>query len=113
MEPPLMGQAPPLQCNRLMSGDHQYATIDPPSGLPHCGQPATWHIMWTADLDNGLACVEHMEEARRKWTYYAAHPYEPTCSMPGAFFVDELNQCFADDGDLLLYAQSQLERADA
>lgn len=79
--------APPLECSRL--------TLD-----GHCGLPAKWHIIWNEAIDNGLACDEHMDEIRQKWTYLAVHEYEMACSIWGAKFHSLLNRCIVEDGDL-------------
>jgi hypothetical protein len=42
-------------------------------GDGHCGAPAVEHIAWTADLENGLVCVEHRAEAEREWVFYDRH----------------------------------------
>lgn len=90
---PLGGVAPPLQCNRVVGGtlggdDEEY-----------CGKDATWHVIWTSDLENGLACDEHMDEIRRRWMFFAVHPYEPTCSMPDAVYVYDENRCVIDEDE--------------
>lgn len=100
--PPIGGVAPPLQCNRIVTGD-----LD---GRGYCGRPATWHIMWTADCENGLACDEHAQEAREWWAFYAIHEYEPACSMSdfGALYYHDLNRCIIP-GDPSLEAAAEQE----
>ena len=78
--PPLSGHASPINCTRV-----------------GCNRPATHHVIWTADIDNGLVCPEHLEEVNERWCYFALHPYEMACSMPGAFFRDALNRCVVDE----------------
>lgn len=97
--PPLGGAAPPLQCNRALEGP-----LDNPTR--YCGKPGTWHIIWTADCENGIACDEHYAEAKSRWVFYAAHPYEPVCSMPGAVFLVDENRCVVDE-DLLGFHASE------
>lgn len=85
--PPLFGVAPPLACSYWL-GDR------------NCGKPGTWHIMWTEDLENGIACDEHFAEVRERWCYYAIHEYRPDCSMPGALYHRDENICVVDEGEL-------------
>ena len=89
--PPMFDIAPPLVCSRWMVNGN-------------CGKPATWHVIWTADMENGLCCDEHMAEVRREWAFYAAHPYEMVCSIRGCRFIEEENRCVVDDDDLGLEA---------
>jgi len=49
---------------------------------PLCGRPATWHIIWTPDTDNGMACDEHAAHAAARWAWYDRHPMTETCSAP-------------------------------
>lgn len=75
--PPLFGTAPPLSCSRL-----------------GCGADATWHVIWSPDMENGLTCEEHAEEVRRLWAFWSLHRYELTCSMPGkALFHADVDRC--------------------
>lgn len=105
--PPIGGVAPPLQCNRLFNNDFRHPV--------YCGKPATWHIMWTADLENGIACDEHAQEARERWVFYAIHEYEPACSMAdfGAVYVHAINRCVIDGDPSLEAAAEQEVHADA
>lgn len=83
MQPPLMGVAPPLQCNRV-TGAHDGE---------YCGREGKWHIIWTADCENGIACDEHADEAKRLWVYFGLHPYEMACSMPGSRYFADIDKC--------------------
>jgi hypothetical protein len=79
ISPPITGQGRPagdLTCGRGTPEDH-------------CGAPATWHILWTADLSHGVVCDEHMAEARRRWVYVARHRIVADCTMPDALFFDD------------------------
>jgi hypothetical protein len=59
-----------------------------------CDKPPKWHIIWTADVENGLTCDEHLAEARRLWVFYAVHSYEPGyCSHPKALYYPKENVC--------------------
>lgn len=92
--PPMGGVAPPLQCNRDLNGN-------PGSGDERlCGREGKWHIIWTSDLENGICCDEHYDEARKRWGFYAVHPYKPDCSMPGAVYVFADNVCVVDEDGL-------------
>lgn len=90
LQPPLGGVAPPLQCNRILNDDLEHPD--------HCGKPGKWHIIWTADTENGIACDEHADEARRRWVYFGMHPYDPVCSMPGAMYLVAEDRCVVDEG---------------
>lgn len=103
MQPPLGQVAPPLQCNRLMSGAFDAPEPD------YCGKPAKWHIIWTSDGENGIACDEHADEARRLWVYFGLHAYEPVCSIRGARYLPDEDRCVVDDGDLGLVAETSME----
>lgn len=83
--PPLYEECPPLDCVRKLD-DGSY-----------CGKPATWHIMWDSDLENSTACDEHMAEVRNQWCFFAAHPHEWPCTMPGRMYDHEHNRCFVDE----------------
>jgi hypothetical protein len=99
--PPIGGHAPALQCNRLTGG-----TFDQPD---YCGRPGTWHIIWTADAENGIACDEHADEARRLWVYFGLHAYDPVCSMPGATYLPDEDRCVIDEDSLGLTAAAAVE----
>jgi hypothetical protein len=66
--------------------------------------------MWTSDLENGLACDEHADEAREKWVFYAIHPYEMACSMVGiAVYSEPLNRCIIEEDGQTLEAKAMHE----
>jgi hypothetical protein len=88
--PPLFGHAPPFACGRILVAGP-------------CGADAEWHVIWSSDIDNGLCCQAHYDEARERWAFYAAHRYEMECSMPGAVFVEAENRCRVDEESLGLY----------
>lgn len=94
--PPLGGIAPPLQCNRWLPGGGALGSGDE----KHCGREGKWHVIWTADCENGICCHEHYDEVRRLWAYYAAHEYRMECSMPGAVFIEAENRCVVDEDGL-------------
>lgn len=77
--PPMRGIAPPLSCTRI-----------------GCGHDATHHIIWTADIDNGLVCDDHLVEAKERWSFVAVHPYQLDCSSDHALFVWAENRCVTD-----------------
>ena len=66
---------------------------------PICGAVATWHIIWTPDTENGMACDRHMP-AVRGFAYYAVHPHGPACGRPGSRYFHDENVCrWPDDSD--------------
>lgn len=74
--PPLGGPRP--------SGDQGCGRI---TGAGCCGEPATVHIAWTPDMDNGVVCPKHLTEARRWWVFYDHHPITPLCTLQDAGLV--------------------------
>jgi hypothetical protein len=60
-----------------------------------CRQKATWHIAWDAQMENGLACDEHMVTAQQ-WVYVDRHPVGPVCGMPGSTWDFDSKRCFVD-----------------
>lgn len=65
-----MGVAPPGLCARWL--------VDGP-----CGKPATLHVLWDTDLNNGPVCLDHEHEALTRWTPIDSHPYGPACARSG------------------------------
>lgn len=64
-----------------------------------CGQTATWHIAWDAQLENGLSCDEHMDLIQRQFVYADRHPVGVDCGMPGATWFFEEKRCgYPDTG---------------
>ncbi len=94
--PPIGGVAPPLQCNRVLSG-----SFDDPT---YCGRPGEWHIIWNYEAENGITCQEHADEARRRWVFVGMHPYSEVCSIRGARWLADEDRCVVDDDDLGLSA---------
>lgn len=99
IHPRLSGVAPPLACTREVGGTPERPT--------HCGRPATTHIIWNMQAENGLACDEHAVEARR-WAYAGMHPYEMVCSIGGARWLPDEDRCVVDDDDLGLEATAEM-----
>lgn len=64
-----------------------------------CAKPATWHIIWTVDAENGAACEQHYQDARARWAFVCAHPRGPDCMMPGSLMLWDENRCIVE-GDL-------------
>jgi hypothetical protein len=65
-----------------------------------CGKPATHHVFWDYEPgDNAYACKEHVEEIKRRWTYFQIHPLAD-CGMPGALWFPEERTCRYDEEGL-------------
>jgi hypothetical protein len=62
-----------------------------------CPASATWHILWTADLDAGLACDPHMTVARERFVFVDSHHVGPDCAMPGAHWDFDSKRCVYPD----------------
>lgn len=62
-----------------------------------CPDKATWHIMWTAEGDVGLACDPHMDVARRRFVFADSHRIGADCAMPGAFWDFDNRRCIVPD----------------
>jgi hypothetical protein len=62
-----------------------------------CPADATWHIMWNADRDTGMACDPHMATVRARFVFVGAHPIGPDCGMPGALWDFDDNRCVYPD----------------
>ena len=69
-------------------------------GIERCDRPATVHLIFTDDLENGVGCSMHATEAAlRAWTL-AQHDLGTPCCAPGSIYSWELNVCvFPVDGD--------------
>lgn len=72
-----------------------HASSDNPANL--CGTPATWHIVWDLNLENGLACDPHMAEARARLVFVDRHHVGPDCSMPGVHWDFDNKRCVYPD----------------
>lgn len=59
-----------------------------------CGKRATWHVLWSSRLDNGLECDYHHNVVRSRWVFYADHPFDPNCCLVGASYDEKLNRCY-------------------
>lgn len=71
-----------------------------------CGKPATWHIIWTLDGENGSACDEHHASSTAAYVCVCSHRRGPDCMMPGSFILwPPENRCVVDgdpiDGPVL------------
>ncbi|MFE7727444.1 hypothetical protein ACFU5D_16815 [Streptomyces anthocyanicus] len=62
-----------------------------------CPASATWHIMWTADGDVGLACDPHMAVARERFVFVDSHRIGPDCAMPGVLWDFDHQRCVYPD----------------
>lgn len=85
----------------------------------YCGKPAAWHVFWTVETDNSVACDEHMAEAEKAWAWYDRHPVSSVCTMPGAVVFWSWNEppgcCrwHVDDDELVAQANAEREVAHA
>jgi len=70
-----------------------------------CGEPATHHVFFDSEGRNGLDCDRHFEVVRQ-YVFWAEHPYELVCSMPGACFDLRRNRCFIPEEDDFLIAEA-------
>jgi hypothetical protein len=57
----------------------------------HCGDAAVEHIAWTSDMENGLVCPTHRDEARTRWAYYDHHPIGGLCTNDGTMWITSWN----------------------
>ena len=63
-----------------------------------CPVDATWHIMWNADRDTGMACDPHMDHVRACFVFVDSHRIGPDCGMPSALWdFDEKRCVYPDD----------------
>jgi len=86
-----MNLFPPLGRDVNTRGQHcGHSPADTPD--TDCKNPATWHIMWTTDGDAGLACDQHITEARR-FVFLDSHPVGPDCVMPGTHWDFDAKRC--------------------
>lgn len=93
IHPPFMGNpgyGRPM-CGRTFTHDDDKKPVE------SCPKPATWHVMWTQDCENGTCCDEHMDETRKRWAFYAAHRMLPACTQEGSLFIEDLNVCLMPD----------------
>lgn len=100
--PPLLGVKPPTVCGYM------------PDGVV-CAKPATWHIIWNPEMDNGAACDEHYEASKR-WAWYTSHRMNDVCREGGGYVVflsdagDSTCVHDEDHGDLLASIAAGIER---
>lgn len=86
-----MNITPPI--GRLVDdGQHRCGFSPGDTEETTCNAPATWHICWDADLENGLACDEHMAYAQQ-YAYLDRHPVVADCSMPGSMWDFDEKRC--------------------
>lgn len=62
-----------------------------------CQSNATWHIAWDTNLENGLACDPHMDEARTRYVFVDSHRVGPDCQMPGVVWDFDNKRCVYPD----------------
>ncbi len=95
---------PPI--GRIVDTSRQRCTYSP-GDIPanDCGQPATWHICWDSNIENGLACDPHMAFVQG-FVYLDRHPVGPDCAMPGAHWHFELKRCIGPGQDVAAEAHA-------
>lgn len=63
-----------------------------PDGNPDtgaiCGQPATHHLKWNTDGENGLSCDQHLDAGLGFGPVDVHGTDNGACGMPGAVWVD-------------------------
>lgn len=59
-----------------------------------CGKPAGWHVLWDSQGSAAVECEFHHRVVRIRWAFYADHPFDPDCCLPGASYDVKLNRCF-------------------
>lgn len=82
---------PPLGDIRLL-GEATCGRSVGPTINDGCGKPATWHVLWTADGDNGLTCDEHYAEVGIRWASLDSHPFGGVCCMPNTVWIDSTSE---------------------
>lgn len=89
---------PPPSIGREVNASQQQCTFSPDNTpATDCGQPATWHILWNLDIDNSLACDQHMAFADWQHAYIDRHPVGPDCCMPDTVWLDIAKRCAYPD----------------
>lgn len=97
---------PPI--GRIVDTSRQRCSYSPgDTDANDCGQPATWHIAWDTDLENGLACDQHMAYAQQ-FAYLDRHPVSADCAMPGTAWHFELKRCIGPGQDVAAEAHAVL-----
>lgn len=84
-KPPLFGEAPSRFCTRWL-GDR------------NCGKPPVMHVLWDAEMENGMVCATHVHELGSAWAYLQTHELGPDCGMPNShwFFDENVCRCVDD-----------------
>lgn len=92
-----MSITPPVGSEGRPAGEHTCGFSPTLDYAGHCGKPATWHVIWTVEMDNTLCCDEHMADALIQWVFFMRHPIGPDCTMPDALFYDDRCEIPRDD----------------
>lgn len=84
----------------------EFGTVGPPQRCGFgttlenaCGKPATWHVLWSSRGNASLECEFHHRVAHSRWLFYADHPFDPNCCLPGASYDKAKNRCFWPEED--------------
>jgi hypothetical protein len=67
-------------------GDVTCARLTPAG---HCGEPAIAHVLWDAEMNNGVVCFRHWLEARASWPFYDHHSVgnDSCCTWAGTAWI--------------------------
>ena len=86
-----MSDVPPLYMESTSLGCHKREAKD----APPCGALAQYHIFWTPDMEDSLACEDHALEAIEVWKPWRIHKISPPCMTPSppARFLSHENIC--------------------
>jgi hypothetical protein len=67
-------------------------------GGPLCAAPAAWHIIWPGG-DGGMACDEHVAEARSLDPRQIHRLAWGACGLPGSLWIESERRCVLDVGE--------------
>jgi hypothetical protein len=58
-----------------------------------CGEPATWHVIWTDDGENSLVCPGHLDDSKTFGPVQIHTTANGACSMPGSIWLRYEERC--------------------
>lgn len=62
-----------------------------------CPKVAAWHIIWTDDAENSMACEEHAMESVMLFGAIQMHDRTLDCGMPGCLWVRDEHRCIREE----------------